>query len=161
MGVKARIGCAVAGTFVSVAALLFASGGVASADTTPGNSGPLSVDLTTCPQLQVGSTGPCVTALQQDLLYMGDQNITAADGIYGPQTSAAVADFQYDYGMNSTGVADTLTVSNLAEDVQDMQAAQDGPSDGFDEVTSDLCDSIPWGGLSNECNSFWGSSPAW
>jgi len=161
MGVKARIGCVVAGTCVSVAALLFVSGGVASADTAPGNSGPLSVDLTTCPQLQTGSTGPCVTALQQDLMYMGDQNITAADGIYGPQTSAAVTDFQSDYGMNPTGVADTLTLSNLDEDVQDMQAAPDGPSDSFGEVTSDLCDSIPWGGLSHECDSFFGGSPAW
>lgn len=56
--------------------------------------------------------------------------------------------------------ADTVTLSNLAEDVQDMQAAQDGPSDGFGEVQTNLCDSIPWGGLSNECNSFFGS-PAW
>jgi hypothetical protein len=91
---------------------------------------------------------------------MGDQNITSVDGIYGPQTEAAVSDFQAGYGMNATGVADLQTLSNLAQDVQDTQAAQNGPSDPFGQITKDICDTIPWGGLGNECNSFW-DSPLW
>jgi len=155
MRIKASVWRVVTVACAGVASLLFVSTGVASADT-----GPLSVDLTTCPQLSVGSTGPCVTALQQDLQYMGDQNITAVDGVYGPQTQAAVSNFQAGYGMNSTGVADPQTLSTLAQDVQDSQAAQSGPPDPLGEFTNDLCDNIPGGGFADLCKSFW-DMPLW
>jgi peptidoglycan hydrolase-like protein with peptidoglycan-binding domain len=149
-----RIGRAIAVACLGAVTLGAALGGVANADT-----GPLSVDLTACPQLAFGSTGPCVTVLQEDLKAMGDDNITSVDGIYGPQTEAAVSHFQITYGNNSTGIADPQTLSKLVSDVEAQQRAQNGPSDTLGEVTNDACDMFPWGGVSDICKSFF-NTPA-
>ena len=69
--------------------------------------------------------GDRVTVVADDLI--AEAWAATGTGEHGPQTQTAVSNFQDGYGMNSTGVADPQTLSTLAKDVQDSQAAQSGP----------------------------------
>ncbi|WP_405974850.1 amidase domain-containing protein [Streptomyces sp. NBC_00988] len=69
-----------------------------------------------CPTLSSGSTGGCVTRLQQDLDRLNGANL-AADGKFGPKTRQAVIDFQRNYGLTRDGAVGektAQTLSNLA-----------------------------------------------
>lgn len=59
-----------------------------------------------------GSRGASVTNLQQ-LLSKAGFSVGAIDGIYGPQTQAAVQKFQQANGLSATGTADAATVQAL------------------------------------------------
>ena len=63
------------------------------------------VSLTDCESLtlSLGSTGDCVTSLQDSLVATGVN--MSVDGQYGPQTQAAVSAFQGDQGFTVDGVA--------------------------------------------------------
>jgi peptidoglycan hydrolase-like protein with peptidoglycan-binding domain len=61
--------------------------------------------------LNVGSKGPAVKALQEDLTAAGFK--TTADGIYGRGTASSVAAFQKSKGLPTTGAADAATLAAL------------------------------------------------
>lgn len=67
--------------------------------------------------LRVGSEGPEVYLIQQYLNYIASvlEGITLAepDGIYGPETEAAVRSFQEFFGINVTGVVDQYTWNRI------------------------------------------------
>jgi len=83
--------------------------------------------------LSVGDYSWSVVQLQRRLMelgYLGDDAKTAtagsaADGVYGDSTSAAVSLFQYDCGMLASGVADVAT--------QELLFAEDAPRNGRTE----------------------------
>lgn len=62
--------------------------------------------------LSEGSSGLAVQAMQQRLITLGYLN-DKADGVYGPKTSAAVAAYQAQNNITSTGVADSQTQDSL------------------------------------------------
>ena len=62
--------------------------------------------------LQRGDSGSAVKALQQRLVQLG--YLSAADGIYGPKTVNAVADFQRNNGLTADGIAGTMTLNRLS-----------------------------------------------
>lgn len=85
----------------------------------------LAASLTTR-QLQPGNTGADVSALQRLLssyrLYSGP-----IDGVYGPQTEAAVANFQRIRGLPETGIADAGTLTAMGFELPlDPAMAGDG-----------------------------------
>jgi len=59
-------------------------------------------------QIQFGSTGQGVVALQHSLRFVFGYNI-AVDGDFGPQTRAAVRDFQFHHGLVVDGIVGTRT----------------------------------------------------
>src|SRR6185503_10020996 len=61
--------------------------------------------------LNVGSKGPAVKALQEQLTAAGFK--TTADGIYGRGTASSVAAFQKSKGLPATGAADQATLDAL------------------------------------------------
>ncbi len=54
----------------------------------------------------------------------GGVRLIAIDGIYGPETRQAVADFQTDYGLPSTGRADNRTWDMLFDEYERNTAAR-------------------------------------
>ena len=73
-------------------------------------AGPIAIDTT--PTLQQGDRGPAVVALQQRLNAAG--MTLDIDGVFGPQTKAAVAAFQSARGHNPSGIVDDRVWSELA-----------------------------------------------
>ncbi|GLG01580.1 hypothetical protein Alches_16200 [Alicyclobacillus hesperidum subsp. aegles] len=71
-------------------------------------------DNVTTTILQEGSTGDAVKALQQDLNKVLGLNI-AVDGIYGPQTAAAVKSFQLQHGLTVDGIYGQQTAAAMAQ----------------------------------------------
>ena len=72
--------------------------------------------------LRPGDEGEAVETLQNDLTALG-YPVETIDGKYGPQTSAAVSDFQADYGLTVDGKAGPQTLqllADLASGVADM-----------------------------------------
>ncbi|MDY6784514.1 MAG: peptidoglycan-binding domain-containing protein [Cyanobacteriota bacterium] len=71
-------------------------------------------DVPTPPTLQLGSVGPSVENLQTQLknlnYYRGN-----IDGQYGPLTRGAVFQFQRDRGISKTGIANSLTWTELGK----------------------------------------------
>jgi peptidoglycan hydrolase-like protein with peptidoglycan-binding domain len=63
--------------------------------------------------LQWGDTGADVKELQNILLTLGYDIGGAADGNFGPNTTAAVSALQDQFGLPMTGVADTSTVAEM------------------------------------------------
>ena len=63
------------------------------------------------PMLREGSRGPSVAALQADLVVCGFD--LAVDGIFGPQTDAAVRSFQAEEGLDADGIVGPLTRAAL------------------------------------------------
>lgn len=64
------------------------------------------------PQIQQGSTGQSVTALQHSLRFVYGFNITV-DGIFGPQTKAAVVAFQQRFHIGVDGIVGPVTWNTL------------------------------------------------
>ena len=62
--------------------------------------------------LQQGDRGPTVRQLQQALVNGGWADI-ACDGVYGPKTAAAVKYYQQMHGLQATGRAGSVTLTNL------------------------------------------------
>ena len=60
------------------------------------------------PDLNQGATGNAVRRLQR-LLFAADSDPGSVDGIYGPNTAAAVRDFQQKQGLQPTGNASGQT----------------------------------------------------
>lgn len=67
--------------------------------------------------LGLGSSGPLVTELQDDLRRLRYLN-TISTGYYGPVTRDAVARFQRDYGIAATGTADSRTLAAISSALQ-------------------------------------------
>ena len=63
--------------------------------------------------LQVGNTGPLVSELQRVLNAWYPWMVIAVDGIYGPQSAEAVAEFQKRAGFPVTGIADSRSLTRL------------------------------------------------
>jgi peptidoglycan hydrolase-like protein with peptidoglycan-binding domain len=59
-------------------------------------------------QIQQGNTGQGVVALQHSLRFVFGYPI-AVDGIFGPQTRAAVVNFQFHHGLVQDGIVGTRT----------------------------------------------------
>ena len=65
--------------------------------------------------LQSGSRGGAVRMLQRNLLNLGfPLPRYGADGIYGPETAAAVRAFQHAYSLPPSGIADSMTINLLS-----------------------------------------------
>jgi peptidoglycan hydrolase-like protein with peptidoglycan-binding domain len=64
------------------------------------------------PQIQQGSTGQSVVALQHSLRFVYGFNI-AVDGIFGPQTKAAVVAFQQRFRIGVDGIVGPVTWNTL------------------------------------------------
>lgn len=67
--------------------------------------------------LRLNSRGPQVTQLQKALVTAG-YNPGAIDGIFGPQTDAAVRSFQASAGIRADGIVGTQTMGALQRVVQ-------------------------------------------
>ncbi len=82
---------------------------------TPAVTTPTSTRVPTDAKLLAGSKGPAVTALQQALNELG-YDAGAADGSFGPTTTAAVTAFQKAEGLVEDGIAgaNTLAAINAA-----------------------------------------------
>ncbi len=66
--------------------------------------------------LQMGAQGPAVSALQTELdLALGPATHLPVDGDFGPETRAAVEQFQRDHGLTVDGVVGPETSAALAE----------------------------------------------
>ncbi len=61
--------------------------------------------------IMTGATGSGVVELQNDLITLGYK--IAADGIYGPQTGAAVKQYQTDHRFPATGTVDQQTATAI------------------------------------------------
>lgn len=71
--------------------------------------------------LRIGSRGPDVVLVQQQLMTIGITLIGGADGVYGSRTAAAVKSFQTSRKLTATGSVDAGTAALLA--VAAQQAA--------------------------------------
>lgn len=90
--------------------------------------------------LSQGDSGSDVRELQERVAgYPGYGNVLAIDGVYGPNTAAAVRRFQSAYGLSVDGVAGSQTFSKI-------YALQDGDCSPAHFSFSEL----------NNCNSSWG-----
>ena len=106
-----RVGRLLVAAF-SAGALVLGGAGLARADPSgPTGLPPGSPALTSCPMLGVGSSGPCVLALQQGLDLLGAKLVT--DSLFGPATRAAVVDFQRTHGLAEDGIAGPHTLKAL------------------------------------------------
>ena len=83
--------------------------------------------------LAEGSTGPAVLQLQQ---WMNDIAqlycpvlFLAEDGIFGPDTKAAVLAFQKGFGLEETGVVDEITWDTIRDYAEGDGCAEDGPEE--------------------------------
>jgi cell wall-associated NlpC family hydrolase len=64
--------------------------------------------------LYIGARGEAVTALQRGLLRLGfPLPLFGTDGIFGPETMAAVRAFQFARNLSPTGIADSLTLITM------------------------------------------------
>lgn len=73
--------------------------------------------ITTCPTLSMGSRGIAVEELQTLLIRYGF-NPGSIDGIFGPQTQAAVLGFQRSQGLVADGIVGPKTWAALGVDCQ-------------------------------------------
>ena len=69
------------------------------------------------PTLGPGSTGPEVAAVQSFLYQEGYLPLDGIDGISGPQTEAAIKQFQRDNGLEANGIVGPQTRQALVEDI--------------------------------------------
>jgi hypothetical protein len=69
--------------------------------------------LASCPQLRVGSSGPCVRRLQEQLDKDHVRPHVRVDGKFGNATEKAVWDFQYSKGLPQDGIAGRQTLRAL------------------------------------------------
>lgn len=78
--------------------------------------------------LQKGSEGVAVTNLQKNLSQLGIRPL-AIDGIFGPQTFAAVETFQSVHSLPITGVVDETTIEAINKaNVSQINKPEDGPT---------------------------------
>jgi len=82
------------------------------------------VDLNACPVLAEGYRGGCVNELQIQLNFVQDPDVDV-DGIFGPETAAAVAAFQATHGLEPDGIAGPLTKAALGDE-QSVPTPQPG-----------------------------------
>ena len=88
-------------------------------------------------QLEFGSTGDEVTALQKQLNQAGNYNL-AEDGIFGQETSKAVKDYQLKNKLSVDGIAGELTLGSLfkGQDILPSNASQNtGATTGATSAT--------------------------
>jgi len=64
-------------------------------------------------QVQRGSTGPAVSAVQHNLRFAYGFTSLAVDGIFGPQTQAAVQSFQARFHIGVDGIVGPITWNTL------------------------------------------------
>jgi hypothetical protein len=127
--------------------------------------------FTTPPNLSVGSTGPAVMALQQDL--NGNSatalNVTAGaagssgheTSYFGPATKAAVMKYQALHGIIQTGTVGPLTMAALNAGSMSMGTYPAGCTStaGFSSLTGLACSSGTVSTLPAGCTSTAGFSP--
>lgn len=80
--------------------------------------------------LREGDRGPAVRELQQRLDGNGLFSPTI-DGIYGPETTRAVRQFQQIRGLDVTGIADEDTLDDLGVDLDLLAVGLSHPAHGF------------------------------
>ncbi len=78
-----------------------------------------------------GELSPATVRMLQHSLMQGGYAVDAADGVWGPRTSAAVREFQRVKGLKQTGQADAATLEALGvnADGRTVPAADRRPSD--------------------------------
>src|SRR3989344_8311842 len=80
-----------------------------------------------CPSLAVGSTGSCVTFLQQSLNTLISAGLSV-DGIFGSATQSAVKTYQSQKGITADGVVGAQTWSAISQDLSSQSSGQPGYS---------------------------------
>ncbi|MGN1347203.1 MAG: peptidoglycan-binding protein, partial [Eubacteriales bacterium] len=105
---------------------------------------PEDVTLLYSTELREGSTGAGVTELQYFLAMIAAFNPSvrpvAIDGVFGPNTRAAVEDFQYDYGLPVTGVVEMETWKALYNTYRNLLASL---PEGYFSVTTEPYPGVP------------------
>ena len=91
----------------------------------------IAVSASAAGMLQKGDRGPTVRALQQALVNGGWADLVC-DGIYGPKTEAAVKYYQQRNGLQATGRAGSVTLTNLlgSSDVDLNTNGNNSPAQG-------------------------------
>ena len=91
----------------------------------------IAVTASAAGMLQRGDRGPTVRALQQALVNGGWADLVC-DGVYGPKTEAAVRYYQQMNGLQATGRAGSVTLTNLlgSADVDLNVPGSNSPSQG-------------------------------
>ncbi|RFB05554.1 peptidoglycan-binding protein [Parvularcula marina] len=69
--------------------------------------------------LSLGMAGSDVRKLQEDLLFLGHEEVGAADGVFGRKTRLAVISFQDEAGLEMTGIADEETLTAIEAALED------------------------------------------
>lgn len=64
-------------------------------------------------EIREGDDGDLVVEVQEALLDAGIDDVEIADGVFGPQTGAAVAEYQQRAGLPETGAVDQATAAEL------------------------------------------------
>lgn len=82
--------------------------------------------------LDVGASGEDVRKLQEDLHFLGYEEVGNADGIFGRKTRLAILAFQDDAMLEMTGIANEETLAALKEEIEtgsrEPQVIQSTPS---------------------------------
>jgi cell wall-associated NlpC family hydrolase len=104
--------------------------------------------------LEEGMSGPAVASVQQSLAQLGFYH-GAVDGIFGPETEAAVRDFQAAAGIAVDGIVGPQTLSALAAKGAPVQAGEvsRGVASATGQAVAGLAlglvgDAYQWGGTS-------------
>ena len=144
----------------SAAGALAFSAPAAGAATSQG--GPLTLNISTnCPDMQVGSRGECVRALQTELVALGA--VIDADGKYGEETAGAVRRIQERYSFRyRDGIAGPESREKIQGHYEEQLRLQ---NDNPDEVTDSACsnlDDVPFIGNSavDACKKILSTEPA-
>jgi len=145
---------------VATAGLAFLTPVVANADTP--ETGPLTLDISTsCPDMQIGSRGECVRALQGELDYLGAA--IDADGKYGPETAGAVRRIQQEYSFQYVdGIAGPESRQKIQSHYDEKRRLVDyNPNAVSDSLCSNL-GNVPFVGnsLADGCKSVFSTDAA-
>ncbi|WP_298787581.1 peptidoglycan-binding protein [uncultured Marinococcus sp.] len=94
--------------------------------------------------LKDGVTSPAAKAMKEDLYTLGYLDIANPNERFGPQTAAAVKDFQRDHGLVVDGVAGPNTLAKISDELQALSSDEDDSSsdDSADSGSTLLKDGV-------------------
>nr|WP_281163397.1 peptidoglycan-binding protein [Marinococcus halotolerans] len=94
--------------------------------------------------LKDGVDSPAAKAMKEDLYTLGYLDISSPNGKFGPQTEAAVKEFQRDYDLYVDGVAGPKTLAKISE----VLSTKESDDEAGDDDTNDVGDPGNYGSIS-------------